>query len=45
MHRQPENVMTFLPSEMGTSGSLDGQQPLVVKGRIASKYIEGIILR
>lgn len=47
MHRQPENVdvVTFLLSEMGTSGSLDGQQHLVVKGRFASKYIEGILRR
>ncbi|KAL5991349.1 hypothetical protein ACLOJK_012256 [Asimina triloba] len=34
MHRQPEHVMTFLLAEMGTSGSLDGQQRLVIKGRI-----------
>ncbi|KAL3826204.1 hypothetical protein ACJIZ3_022233 [Penstemon smallii] len=26
MHRQPEHVMMFLLAEMGTSGSLDGQQ-------------------
>lgn len=45
MHRQPENVVTFLLSEMETSGSLDGQQHLVVKGRFASKYIEGILRR
>lgn len=47
MHRQPENVdvVTFLLSEMGTSGSLDGQQHLVVKGRFASKYSEGILRR
>ncbi|KAH9673429.1 Mannan endo-1,4-beta-mannosidase 6 [Citrus sinensis] len=43
MHRQPENVVTFLLSEMETSGSLDVQQHLVVKGRFASKYIEGIL--
>ncbi|GAY32294.1 hypothetical protein CUMW_001670, partial [Citrus unshiu] len=43
MHRQPENVVTFLLSEMETSGSLDGQQHLVVKDRFASKYIDGIL--
>ncbi|CAB4264688.1 unnamed protein product [Prunus armeniaca] len=26
MHRQPNHVMTFLLAELGTSGSLDGQQ-------------------
>lgn len=45
MHRQPEHVMTFLLSEMGTSGSLDGQQRLVVKGRFAPKNFEGILRR
>ncbi|KAI4353571.1 hypothetical protein L6164_002509 [Bauhinia variegata] len=45
MHRQPEHVMTFLLSEMGTSGSLDGQQRLVVKGRFAPKNMEEIVRR
>ncbi|KAB2620954.1 eukaryotic translation initiation factor 2 subunit beta-like [Pyrus ussuriensis x Pyrus communis] len=37
MHRQPDHVMAFLLAELGTSGSLDGQQRLVVKGRFAPK--------
>lgn len=37
--------MTFLLAEMGTSGSLDGQQRLVVKGRFAPKNFEGILRR
>jgi Domain found in IF2B/IF5 len=45
MHRQPEHVMHFLLAEMGTSGSLDGQQRLVVKGRFAPKNFEGILRR
>ncbi|KMT17413.1 hypothetical protein BVRB_2g038680 [Beta vulgaris subsp. vulgaris] len=45
MHRQPEHVMSFLLSELGTSGSLDGQQRLVVKGRFAPKNFEGILRR
>ncbi|XP_057459657.1 eukaryotic translation initiation factor 2 subunit beta-like isoform X2 [Actinidia eriantha] len=43
IHRQPEHVMTFLLVEMETSGSLDGQQRLVVKGRFAPKAFEGIM--
>ncbi|KAF5785360.1 putative translation initiation factor IF2/IF5 [Helianthus annuus] len=43
MHRQLDHVMTFLLAEMGTSGSLDGQQRLVVKGRFAPKNFEGIL--
>nr|GLL42857.1 eukaryotic translation initiation factor 2 subunit beta-like isoform X2 [Ipomoea trifida] len=45
MHRQPEHVMAFLLAEMGTSGSLDGQQRVVVKGRFAPKNFEGILRR
>ncbi|KAF8402464.1 hypothetical protein HHK36_010548 [Tetracentron sinense] len=45
MHRQPEHVMTFLLAEMGTSGSLDGQERLIVKGRFAPKNFEGILRR
>lgn len=45
MHRQPEHVMAFLLAELGTSGSLDGQQRLVVKGRFAPKVFEGILRR
>ncbi|KAL3511040.1 hypothetical protein ACH5RR_030441 [Cinchona calisaya] len=30
---------------MATSGSLDGQQRLVVKGRFAAKHFEGILRR
>ncbi|KAJ7298910.1 hypothetical protein O6H91_12G035500 [Diphasiastrum complanatum] len=45
MHRQPEHVMAFLLAELGTSGSLDGQQRLVVKGRFPPKVFEGILRR
>lgn len=37
--------MAFLLAELGTSGSLDGQQRLVVKGRFAPKNFEGILRR
>ncbi|KAE9456708.1 hypothetical protein C3L33_11397, partial [Rhododendron williamsianum] len=45
IHRQPERVMTFLLAELGTSGSLDGLQRLVVKVRFAPKIFEGILRR
>lgn len=45
MHRQPDHAMAFLLAELGTSGSLDGQQRLVVKGRFAPKNFEGILRR
>jgi hypothetical protein len=37
--------MMFLLAEMGTSGSLDGQQRLVIKGRFAPKNFEAILRR
>ncbi|XP_024015628.1 eukaryotic translation initiation factor 2 subunit beta [Eutrema salsugineum] len=45
MHRQPDHVMNFLLAELGTTGSLDGQQRLVVKGRFAPKNFEAILRR
>jgi len=45
MHRQPEHVMMFLLAEMGTSGSLDGKQRLVIKGGFAPKNFEAILRR
>ncbi|KAJ3709248.1 hypothetical protein LUZ61_012953 [Rhynchospora tenuis] len=43
MHRQPDHVMAFFLAEAGTTGSLDGQQRLVVKSRLQSKNFEGLI--
>jgi translation initiation factor 2 subunit 2 len=40
MHWQPEHVMMFLLAEMGTNGSLDGQQRLVIKGRFAPNFFK-----
>jgi translation initiation factor 2 subunit 2 len=45
MNRQQEHVMAFLLAELGTSGSLDGQQRLVVKGRFMPKGFENVIRR
>lgn len=45
MNRQPEHVQLFLLAELGTSGSLDGQQRLVVKGRFQPKAFEGVLRR
>lgn len=43
MHRQPEHVQNFLLAELGTSGNLDGQQRLIIKGRFAPKNFESIL--
>lgn len=45
MNRQHEHVQAYLLAEMGTSGSLDGQQRLIIKGRFAPKDFENILRR
>jgi translation initiation factor 2 subunit 2 len=43
MHRQNEHVMSFVLAELGTEGSIDGNQRLVVKGRYVPKQIESLL--
>lgn len=45
MNRAQEHVMAFLLAELGTSGNLDGQQRLIVKGRFLPKGFENVIRR
>ncbi|KAF9011742.1 domain found in IF2B/IF5-domain-containing protein [Cyathus striatus] len=45
MHRQPEHVIQFLFAEMGTTGSVDGSQRLVIRGRFQQKQIENVLRR
>jgi len=45
MHRQPEHIIQFLFAELGTSGSVDGSQRLVIKGRFQQKQIENVLRR
>ncbi|CAG8582238.1 6131_t:CDS:2 [Dentiscutata erythropus] len=44
MHRQPEHVIQFLFAELGTSGSIDGSQRLVIRGRFVQKQLENVLL-
>lgn len=44
-NRNIEQVMQFLTSELGTTGSLDGQQRLVIKGRFNSHNFESVLRR
>lgn len=43
MRRQPEHLMQFLLAELGTEGSIDGNQRLVIRGRFQSKQIESLL--
>lgn len=45
MNRQHEHVAAYLLAELGTSGSLDGQQRLVIKGRFLPKAFETVLRR
>jgi translation initiation factor 2 subunit 2 len=45
MHRQPEHVIQFLFAEMGTTGSVDGEGRLVIKGRFQQKQVENVLRR
>lgn len=43
MQRPPEHVFQFFMAELGTDGSIDGNQRLVIKGRYLPKYIESLL--
>ncbi|WWC65578.1 uncharacterized protein I303_108196 [Kwoniella dejecticola CBS 10117] len=43
MHRQPDHVIAFLYSELGTTGSIDGASRLIMKGRYSQKQIETVL--
>ena len=45
MHRPFEHTMSYILAELGTSGSVDGQDRLNVKGRFTPKTFEGILRR
>lgn len=43
MHRQPEQVMSFMLTKLGTSGSLDEENRLVIRGRFSPQSIEVLL--
>lgn len=45
MHRPTEHLIQFLFAELGTSGSVDGSNRLVIKGRFQQKQIETVLRR
>ena len=45
MHREPDHCLSYLLAELGTSGSIDGQQRLVLKGRFTPKGVENNVRR
>lgn len=43
MHRQPDHVIQYLFTELGTVGSVDGSQRLVIRGRFQPAQIEKVL--
>uniref|UniRef100_A0A7S2D5T9 Translation initiation factor IF2/IF5 domain-containing protein n=1 Tax=Octactis speculum TaxID=3111310 RepID=A0A7S2D5T9_9STRA len=43
MRRNPEHVFSFFMAELGTEGSIDGNQRLVIRGKYVPKYIESLL--
>jgi len=45
MKRQPEHVFSFVVAELGTEGSIDGNQRLVLRGQSLTGLALWIIFR
>ncbi|CAH1129881.1 unnamed protein product [Ceutorhynchus assimilis] len=45
LHRQPKHLLDFLLAELGTSGSVDGNNHLIIKGRFQQKQLENVLRR
>lgn len=45
LHRPQKHMQAFLLSELGTSGSVDANNQLIIKGRFVQKQIESVLRR
>lgn len=45
LHRPPKHMQAFLLAELGTSGSVDANNQLIIKGRFQQKQIESVLRR
>jgi translation initiation factor 2 subunit 2 len=45
LRRQPKHLLAFLLAELGTNGSIDGNNQLIIKGRFQQKQIETVLRR
>jgi len=43
LKRTPKHLLAFLLAELGTSGSVDGSNHLIIKGKFQQKHIESIL--
>lgn len=45
MNREPKHFLSFILAEFGTSGSIDGNNTLILKGKFQVKQMENILRR
>jgi translation initiation factor 2 subunit 2 len=45
MNRPPDHVLLFILTELGTSGSIDGNNQLIIRGRFQAKQMENVLRR
>lgn len=45
LQRNPEHLIQFLFAELGTSGSIDGEKRLILKGKFLPKQMESVLRR
>jgi len=45
LHRQPKHILAFILAELGASGSVDGNNQLIIKGRFQQKQLESVLRR
>ncbi|CCE83307.1 Piso0_003882 [Millerozyma farinosa CBS 7064] len=45
LQRSPEHLIQFLFAELGTSGSIDGEKRLVLRGKFQPKQMESVLRR
>ncbi|GMM34478.1 translation initiation factor eIF2 subunit beta [Saccharomycopsis crataegensis] len=43
LQRDPEHVIQYLFAELGTSGSIDGKEQLIIKGKFMQKQLEYVL--
>ncbi|XP_039256185.2 eukaryotic translation initiation factor 2 subunit 2-like [Styela clava] len=43
LRRQPKHCLSFILAELGTSGSVDGNNQLIIKGRFQQKQLESVL--
>lgn len=43
MKRQPDHVFSFFLAELGTTGSIDGTERMVIKGKYIQKDVERLL--